>query len=433
MNPMTDLERALRVHFDDHADPTVLDGQLDRIIDRLTSVRQRPGWLIPERWLPMSTISSRIASAPRLPLRLVAVALLLLALAASLLLASGALRRPAPPPFGPAMNGLVAYGDVDGAINVGETASGVSSLIVAGPGNERPIFSPDGTHVAFLRKAGAELRDVIVVRADGSDATKITTEPLAGLDYLGWSPNSTKVIASNSAGQVEVFDSTLSGAPTKLVDGVSVGSGGYNAQTSGLYQPPDGQRVLFVRSGSQPPALMVSDADGSNLQTIVDGARSDRPFAYIGQTQWSPNGSMIAFVGATQDVPEDYVAYVVNADGSSLRPLSKATRPISESNPAWSPDGTRIAVQRWFVDVSAGSQDVRPITVVDVRTGREVEVGAGPTNGSNGFNAWGWSPDGASIFALPDRQMLITDVATGATRTIPWDVASAPAWQRLAP
>jgi Tol biopolymer transport system component len=143
---------------------------------------------------------------------------------------------------------------------------------------------------------------------------------------------------------------------------------------------------------------------------------------------------MIAFTGARRDVAEDYLAYVMNADGSGLRPLSTATRPISESNPAWSPDGTRIAVQRWLVDVSAGTQEARPVTVVDVNKGNEVEVGDPTPSTPEGFAGWGWSPDGESIIEFaPNQQLLVVKAATGTRSTIPWGMSSAPTWQRTAP
>ena len=431
MNAMTDLEQALRVHFDNQADPTVRDGQLDRIVDRVATVRQRPGWTIPERWLPMSAISARFAAAPRVPLRVLVVALLVLALAVSALLLAGALRQTVPPPFGPARNGLIAYADVGGAINVGDPVTGTSTLIVSGPGNERPVFSPDGTHVAFVSSGARGGKDVIVVRADGSSPVKLTTTVLPSVQFLAWSPDSLSVVVGNTFGQFGMFDSTHVGPPTRL--GTSAGSDDYNANAAELFQPPTGQKVLAVRAGTPHPSLVVSDPDGANERFLIDGTQADASFIYLDSLQWSPDGSMIAFLGAKRDATEDYLVYVMNADGSGIRLLSKVSRPINESSPAWSPDGARIALQRWLVDPSAGTQEVRPITVVDVQTGKETEVGVTPV--ANGFVGWSWSPDGESILEIPiDDELYIANVADGSTRKVPWTLsASGPSWQRLAP
>jgi dipeptidyl aminopeptidase/acylaminoacyl peptidase len=430
MNAMTDLEQALRVHFDNHADPTARDGQLDRVTDRIATVRQRPGWTIPERWLPMSAISARFAAAPRLPVRVLVLALLVLALAVSALLIAGALRHSVPPPFGPAANGLIAYADNLGAINVGDPVTGTSKVVVPGPGNGRPIFSPDGTHIAFDTSGARGGKDLIVVRADGSSPVKLTTESLTSVGFLGWSPDSVSVVVGNSAGELVAFDSTHVGPPTSL--GTSAGSDDYNANTAELYQPPAGQKVLTQSASSPHPSLVVTDRDGTNEHVLIDGTQADA-FMSIQSPQWSPDGSMISFVGARRDVAEDYFAYVMNADGSGLRPLSKASRPINESNPAWAPDSKRIALQRWFIDPTAGTQEVRPITVVDVLTGDEVEVGVTPV--SNGFVGWSWSPDGESILEIPtDDELYIANVGSGTTRKVPWTLStSGPSWQRVAP
>jgi Tol biopolymer transport system component len=240
------------------------------------------------------------------------------------------------------------------------------------------------------------------------------------------------VVVGNAGNELDVYDSKRIGPPTTLSLGGNAGLDGFNAHTADLYQPPAGRRVLSLSGDSARPALTISDADGTNERVLIDAARSDYSFIYLGQPKWSPDGSMIAFVGAQRDVAEDYLSYVMNADGSGLRPLSKSTHPINESNPAWSPDGTRIALQRWNVDVNADQQEPRPITVIDVKTGDEVEVGDRPV--TNGFQAWGWSPDGQSILELPvPEQLIVADVATGQPRTMTWGTLSGPSWQRLAP
>ena len=93
----------------------------------------------------------------------------------------------------------------------------------------------------------------------------------------------------------------------------------------------------------------------------------------------------------------------MNADGSGLRRVNQGCPgggETSENFATWSPDGTRIALMRWCpsVDDPRGNPNPRPITVIDVATGAEREVGIVEANGQVG---WGWSPDGKSIIEVP--------------------------------
>ena len=75
------------------------------------------------------------------------------------------------------------------------------------------------------------------------------------------------------------------------------------------------------------------NADGSNPVNLTNNP------AYDGQPAWSPDGTRIAF---TSDRDGRLGIYVMNADGSN--PAHLTNNPASrDSDPAWSPDGKRIA------------------------------------------------------------------------------------------
>ena len=86
-------------------------------------------------------------------------------------------------------------------------------------------------------------------------------------------------------------------------------------------------------------------------------------------------------------MPEyERVIYVMNADGTGLHRLShndEAGWGTSENFAAWSPDGTQIAMQRWY-NQPTGEVNVRPITVVDVSDGSEKELGPISFDGFSG-------------------------------------------------
>ena len=129
MNEQHDLEQELRVHLNTGADRTVLDGQLDAVVARTASIRQRPGWLAGLRstFMTTTTVLAR-PTVPRLAWALVLLGLLMV-LAVGALFVGGA--PPPPPPF----NGMIAFGRMD-------PAQGDTVLYV---------INPDGTHERQLR------------------------------------------------------------------------------------------------------------------------------------------------------------------------------------------------------------------------------------------------------------------------------------------
>jgi hypothetical protein len=140
---------------------------------------------------------------------------------------------------------------------------------------------------------------------------------------------------------------------------------------------------------------------------------------------------MVAFTALMTGTQDDWRVFVIRADGTGLRPLSDHRDGLSEANPAWSPDGLQIALQRWVND-SAGNVDVRPVTVVRVADGHEVEVGSVH---NNGYDSFGWSPDGLSILELPGddvKQVEVVPVTAGTPTKPAWPVFSALSWQRTA-
>ena len=80
------FERQLPVVLEDlYLGPT--PDYRDEVLAAATVTRQRPAWTFPGRWLPMADIASRPAFAPRLPWRAIGVALVIIALIATAVVA----------------------------------------------------------------------------------------------------------------------------------------------------------------------------------------------------------------------------------------------------------------------------------------------------------------------------------------------------------
>ena len=97
---------------------------------------------------------------------------------------------------------------------------------------------------------------------------------------------------------------------------------------------PDGTKLAFQlvdeSTGVQIGDLYVMNADGSGRVNI-----NSNP-AYDTDPTWSPDGAQIAFTRGRPTAPFDFDIFVMNADGSNQRSLTK--RSLAQDEGAdWSP------------------------------------------------------------------------------------------------
>ena len=144
--------------------------------------------------------------------------------------------------------------------------------------------------------------------------------------------------------------------------------------------PPD---LVFVSSRDGDYAIYSMNADGSREQRLTRDEEGDAstPQGRFFQVEpaWSPDGRRIAFASKRSG---NFDLYVMRVDGTGTRRLTST--PADETQPTWSPDGTRIAFAR-------GSPGDVYVMAADGTRVRRV------TNDAADEIQPAWSPDGRWI------------------------------------
>jgi Tol biopolymer transport system component len=145
---------------------------------------------------------------------------------------------------------------------------------------------------------------------------------------------------------------------------------------------PDGDKLVFA-----------SDRDGNrevyifDLADVVDGTTKTQPFnltqhkAPDWQPAWSPDGQRVAFSSYRDG---NWEIYVVNVDGTGLTRLTD--QPESDFSPTWSPDGKHVL----FASRRRGDAD---LFTADIETGTPNQL----TKGELDEYDPAWSPNGEWI------------------------------------
>ena len=225
--------------------------------------------------------------------------------------------------------------------------------------DESPKWSPDNSRIAFQSDRDFENdgdnpiygMDIYVMNWDGSGVSRLTNSTYDDINPV-WSPDGTKIAFMSFRNclnyQIYVMNADGSG---------QVNISNNNANDTQPSWSPDGTKIAFASDRDQAgfSSIYIMSANGSNQTRVTlsgTGLLDEQP-------AWSPDGMKLAFI-TTRDSTvvtwDEWLqgqlvvktkllinkeVYVMNADGSSQIRLTNIMG--NDDSPVWSPDGTRIA------------------------------------------------------------------------------------------
>jgi TolB protein len=222
------------------------------------------------------------------------------------------------------------------AVDASGGATRVLSRLPGAAFEGSPAYSPDGGRIAYTC-ANFEL---CVMNAAGGDPVRLTTNDWPReLRYdtrPAWSPDATKIaFVRTVAGQDSIWIVRADGSGLRELPAPA----GVNGNPS---FSPDGATLAFDHADDETGDGDVPMHSSNRIYAIgVDGSALRRivgPRGSVSDPAWSPDGRRLAFVREFGDGRSQIV--VMNADGSGRRPLT--ARAAYATGPAWSPDSSRI-------------------------------------------------------------------------------------------
>ena len=161
--------------------------------------------------------------------------------------------------------------------------------------------------------------------------------------------------------------------------------------SSGLFTDwsSDGTQIAFAGLDDLNPEIYLVADDGTGLRRLTDDGSADV------LPRWSPNGTMIAFEsdrGAPTRMPlPEYDLWLFDLTTNLARPLTQGFGDVVGHS--WSPDGTRIA----FIRTRTEGDRFGDLWWIDIGTGKAELL-------AQGNLAWPeWSPDGQAIAYVTRR------------------------------
>lgn len=267
-----------------------------------------------------------------------------------------------------------------------------------------PRWSPDNKYLAFVASRGTEEEkkrggQIWLLNRAGGEAQRVS-DVKGGVGDIQWSPDSTRIAYTHSDDDPRDEPEKMEGWKRKTAPPIVIDRYQFKQDRSGYL-------------GSQYSHVGVFDVATKTAKMLTSGNTDDT------SPSWSPDGKYIAFLSKRGQPDPDRTSnedlFIVDAQGSEPRQLTK-TEFGEGGRPAWSPDGSRIAVLLGDNDTN-GAYSMNKLIVVPSNPPANIGATTRPTiympQLDRAVSSIAWSSDGQNI------SFLLQDDRTNHLATVP--------------
>lgn len=286
----------------------------------------------------------------------------------------------------------------------------------------QPVWSPDGKHIAFVRKDGDKSQIWILPMA-GGEAYPLTKSKY-GASSPRWSPNGSKILFSASIG-ISVIEGKLTWTYERpgrsFMDEPDWGNL-KEEEKKNIKASPDGNteeiRAWLAKNASEKNPRVINklqfqaeqglqiEQQFSHLFVIdfmqeAEAVQITKGFQNFGGATWSPDGSIIICNSSIYTESPDYnrhsSLWTMNSDGSGLKEFFSIPNQAT-SGPVYSPDGKSVLFGIQTEGFLARQSDIATVT----SSGSGLQILTKDFDRDAG--AVSWSADSKTIFFVAQTE-----------------------------
>ncbi len=192
-----------------------------------------------------------------------------------------------------------------------------------------PEVSPDASMVAFT--SFARQSPGIFIHSLETNRRLTFYNQVASLNATpGFSPDGKRLaFASSLSGRTQIYIANIDGSDLRRISHTQA------VEMEPKFNPKTGAQIAFISGQSGQPQIYLMDADGTNVQKLTPSGGGDAV-----NPAWSPDGQRIAFAWTKGFEPGNYNIFIEEVAGQNLTQLTFGAG--RNEHPSWAPDGRHI-------------------------------------------------------------------------------------------